>query len=239
MSATQPAMPRLDSDTDGWMPSVAYCPVSLGTRLIGDRWSLLIVREMLVGASRFNAIHRAMPGLSRTLLSSRLRYLERIGVVDHVVDGGRHGARSEYKLTQSGLALRPVLEALGTWTSQWQLPPTGDGELGAASLLWHMHRGLDRTTLPKRELTIGFRFPHSEPSTGWIYVGEFDSGACTGFPEREIDLTVIVEPTILGELWWGKRTCAAAIAAGDVGFEGPTDLASAYPGWFRRPTPRS
>jgi DNA-binding HxlR family transcriptional regulator len=216
------------------MPASAYCPVSLGTRLIGDRWSLLIVREMLVGASRFNAIHRGLPGLSRSLLSSRLRYLERIGVVDRLASEG-HANRTAYRLTDSGLSLRPVLVALGAWTLDWQLPPSVDGELSTAALLWHMHQGLDRSMLPKTELTIGFRFPRSKPSGGWIRVGEFESGACIGSAEHEVDLTVVVEPKILNELWWGKRACAAAIAAGDVGFEGPAALASAYPTWFRPP----
>lgn len=159
-----------------------------------------------------------LPGLARSLLSSRLKYLERIGVVERL--DGVPAKRSEYRLTRSGLALRPVLVALGLDVGL-ATAAIGNGELSMAALLWDMHQGLDRSRLPKDELTIGFRFPRSNPSSGWIRVSQSESRACTGSPDHPIDLTVIVEPMILKELWWGKRACAGAIAAGDVGFEGP------------------
>lgn len=231
MNGSRDALPRLTGTPDGWVPPTEYCPVSIGTRLMADRWTMLIVREILVGATRFNAIHRGLPALSRTLLSSRLRYLERIGVVARL--GAAPGGPSEYRLTPSGLALRPVLEALGVWARDWQLPPTADSEVNVATLMWQMRRGIAPERLPLRELTLAFRFPRSDPSSAWIHVGPEGSRACVGVPERQPDLTVIVEPSILNELWWGRRACADAIIRGDVGFEGPAQLASAYPGWFR------
>lgn len=234
MNTTPASMPRMDSAADQWMPSVAYCPVSLGTRLMGDRWSLLIVRELLVGTNRFNAIHRRLPGISRTLLASRLRYLAGIGVIEPRAEG-QPGARAEYTLTAAGIALRPVLEALGTWTTHWQVPSVDPSRLNAEAVLWHLYRGLDRGAMPSQDLTIGFSFSPRRSTTGWIYVSKTESGACMGFPERETDMTVFLEPDVFGDLWWGERTCAEAIKAGDVGFEGPRDLVSCYPTWFRRP----
>ncbi|WP_440711772.1 winged helix-turn-helix transcriptional regulator [Herbiconiux sp. YIM B11900] len=219
-------LPRLDGQDDGWNPVTEFCPVSIGARLIADRWTVLIVREMLMGITRFNAIHRALPALSRSLLSSRLRYLERIGVLQHAVQ------RGEYRLTESGLALRPVLEALGVWALDWRLPPSSDAELSISTLLWQMYQGLNREALPPIELDVAFHFPHSAQRHAYIYVHEKSSGACIGVPEREPSLTVTVEAEVLNELWWGKRKCAVAIAAGDIGFEGPSDLARAYPTWF-------
>ncbi|WP_184749227.1 winged helix-turn-helix transcriptional regulator [Microbacterium thalassium] len=214
------------------MPPTEYGPVSVGARLIGDRWTMLIVREILTGASGFNAIHRGLPALSRTLLSSRLRYLERIGVVSR--HGSRSpGSRSEYRLTASGLALRPVLEALGVWARDWQLAPTADGEVNVATLMWQMQQGIQPELLPLRELTLAFQFPDSHPSHAWIHVGPEGPRASIGAPEHQPDLTVIVEPEVLNELWWGRRACADAIMRGDVGFEGPAQLAASYPGWFR------
>ena len=225
-------LPHLTGAPDGWMPPSEFCPVAIGTRLIADRWTMLIVRELLIGATGFNAIHRGLPALSRTLLSSRLRYLQRIGVVR------RHGcpapgSRHEYRLTPAGLALRPVLEALGVWARDWQLPPSADGEVNVATLMWQMHHGLARDLIPMRELTLAFRFPDSQPSSAWIHVAPEGSRACIGAPEGQPDLTVIVDATVLNELWWGKRACEDAIRRGDVGFEGPPQLAAAYPGWFR------
>lgn len=236
MKSSGDALPRLSGAPDGWVPPIEQCPVSIGARLIADRWTVLIVREILVGSTRFNAIHRGLPALSRTLLSSRLRYLERIGVVTHSAEAS--GARSEYRLTSSGLALRPVLEALGVWARDWQLPPTADAAVSIPTLMWQMYQGIERAALPARELTLAFRFPGGRPSSAWIHVGPETSGACIGVPERDADLTVVVDAEVLNELWWGKRACADAIARGDVGFEGPRHLAAAYPGWFR-PTARS
>ncbi|MDN4596699.1 winged helix-turn-helix transcriptional regulator [Leifsonia virtsii] len=84
MTGTRDALPHLAGQNDGWIPPTEFCPVSIGARLIADRWTMLIVREILVGVTRFNAIHRALPAMSRSLLSTRLQYLERIGVVEHV-----------------------------------------------------------------------------------------------------------------------------------------------------------
>lgn len=231
MDSTRSELPRLSGVPDGWAPPTEYCPVSIGARLIADRWTMLIVREIMAGATRFNAIHRGLPALSRTLLSSRLRYLERIGVVERLAASAPN--RSEYRLTASGRALRPVLEALGVWALDWQLPPTADAEVSVATLLWQMFQSMNRDALPKDVFTLGFRFPGAEPSSAWIHVSPTSSGACIGVPEWQPDLTVIVEPGVLNELWWGRRMCAVAIGNGDVGFEGPSELARAYPGWFR------
>lgn len=235
MDESSGVVPRFEGGPDGWSPPTEYYPVSLGANLIADRWTMLIVREILVGATGFNAIHRGLPAVSRTLLSSRLRYLERIGVVSH--GGARSpGSRSEYRLTQSGLALRPVLEALGVWARDWQLPPTSAGEVNVATLIWQMYQGIVPEMLPMPELTLAFRFPDSQLSNAWIHVGREGSRASVGIPERQPDLTVIVDSTVLNELWWGKRVCADAIARGDVGFEGASELAASYTGWFRPAT---
>lgn len=109
-------LPDLDGQLSQWFPATEHCAVSAGARLIGDRWALLIVREILVGTTQFNEFDRALPGLSRSILSSRLRYLRHIGIVS---EGPRksdtRGRTVSYSLTPSGLALLPVLEALGAW----------------------------------------------------------------------------------------------------------------------------
>lgn len=212
-------LPRLTGAPDGWMPATEFCPVAIGTRLIADRWTMLIVRELLIGASGFNAIHRGLPALSRTLLSSRLRYLQRIGVVEPQGPAAV-GTRREYRLTNAGLALRPVLEALAVWARDWQLPPSAYGEVNVATLMWQMNEGLTRDQVPVRELTLAFRFPESQPRSAWIHVAPEGSRACIGVPDSQPDLTVIVDAVVLNELWWDKRSCDEAIRRGDVGFEG-------------------
>lgn len=89
-----------------------YCPITRAVEALGERWTLLIVRELLCGASRFNEIARGNPRLSRSLLTKRLRQLEAAGVVDHIGD--------EYVLTEAGEGLRPIVMGLGEWGARWQ-----------------------------------------------------------------------------------------------------------------------
>lgn len=229
-------MPSLDDSADTWIPPEEYCPVSMGTSVMGDRWSLLIVRELLVEDGGFNAISRALPGLSRTLLSSRLKYLQKVGVLELEPDGLRPTSR-KYRLTSSGLALRPVLEAFGVWALGWQAS-FGEGLEGAgmARLLWHMRQGIDHAALPEGGVSIAFAFPGGRPSTGWIQAKANQSSACIGHLEGDIDLRVTVEPTVLHQLWWGERQCEEARRAGDIGFEGLDGHSRDFSSWFGRGT---
>jgi len=91
-----------------------YCPVAKAAELLGDRWTLLIIREMLYGPLGFTAIERGLPGISRSVLSSRLRRLQRDGIIERQPDG-------RYRFTTAGEALRPVVHALGEWVARWVL----------------------------------------------------------------------------------------------------------------------
>ena len=88
-----------------------YCPISMAVDVLGDRWTPLVIRELMVGASGFNEIHRGIPRVSRTLLAQRLRQLERLGLVERSV--GARGRPGGYTLTESGHAITPVVWAMG------------------------------------------------------------------------------------------------------------------------------
>src|SRR3954453_4231847 len=94
-----------------------YCPVSLSAEVLGERWTMLILREMIGGAHRFNELERGLPGISRTLLAQRLRHLIRVGLVEAVPAAGGRG--NEYYLTPAGQELQPVLVAMGEWAVRW------------------------------------------------------------------------------------------------------------------------
>lgn len=88
-----------------------YCAVSRALDLVGDRWSLLVVRELSAGPRRYSDLFADLPGISTDMLATRLKGLERDGVIIH----RRNGMRSSYELTDTGRALRPVLDALAAW----------------------------------------------------------------------------------------------------------------------------
>ena len=107
-----------------------YCPVAKASEILGDRWTLLIVREMLGGASGFNELQRGLPGISRSVLTDRMRALERAEVIERRT--GPKGRTLEYRLTSAGRDLQPVVQAIGEWGATWSLTEPRPG--GARSL---------------------------------------------------------------------------------------------------------
>src|SRR3954469_25348901 len=112
-----------------------FCPVAKAMELLDERWTLLVVRELVVGSRTFSDLRRGVPRMSPTLLSKRLQQLVRAGVVGRDGDG-------RYELTRAGQELRPVVEAIGTWGTRW-IGELGDADLDPKLLLWDMHRNVD------------------------------------------------------------------------------------------------
>ncbi len=224
-SSNAPAgpVPDLDHAAD----EAEYCPVSIGAKLIGDRWSLLILRELMVGARRFNEIGRGLPGLSRSLLSGRLRALEQQGLVQPTV-----GATPGYELTPAGEATRPVIMELGRWTVRWRFPPPSAGETNSSQLLWRLYQGVDRAALPPRRVTIELEFPGSDPRRGWLQFDAPDVAMCLEPPPQRWDLRVTGTVASWLSVWFGHRNLGRAIAAGDLAVEGTAALAAQFPFWF-------
>jgi DNA-binding HxlR family transcriptional regulator len=195
--------------------------------VVGDRWSLLIVRELLAGAGGFNEIHRGLPGLSRSLLSSRLRGLARHGIVEH-----RSGPAGGYRLTAAGTDLWDVIHALGIWTVRWRFPPPTASDADSALLLWRIYQGLDVSRLPPYRVTVEFIFPGAEPSRGWLVLDRADSSLCMEPPGHEADLVVRGSVSAWLTIWFGHRTYTDVVAAGDLVLDGQAHLVSLLPQWF-------
>ncbi|HEX7097207.1 MAG TPA: helix-turn-helix domain-containing protein, partial [Acidimicrobiales bacterium] len=119
-----------------------YCPIARAAEVLGDRWTILIVRDLLTGTSRFNDIIRGNPGLSRSLLTRRLAQLTRAGIVERQDDGS-------YRLTKAGAELRSLVYGLAEWGAAWAFGDPRPEELDPDLLVWWLHRGIDATKLPK------------------------------------------------------------------------------------------
>ena len=145
-----------------------FCPVAKAMELLDERWTLLIVRELVAGSERFNDLRRGVPRMSPTLLSKRLGQLVRAGVVDRRDDGGE----VRYVLTPAGRELQPVVEALGTWGIRW-IGEIGDEDLDPKLLLWDMHRNVDYAAVPPGRTVVQFRFRDVPPATRdwWLVIG--------------------------------------------------------------------
>jgi len=214
-----------------------YCPIARASELLAERWSIIILRNILIGCRTFNEIADGAPGLSRGLLSKRLRDLERAGVVEIRPKPGGRG--STYEPTEAGRALSEVMSVLHRWGTQWADLKPEHAHPGV--VLWGWVNGnLDRDRLPRRRVVVRFDYPTvSGPgSRGWLLIAHGDAEVCEKHPGGEEDLVVVVRDPVafarweLGELRWSD-----ALRRGGIVVEGSRALARALPTWTRRLDP--
>jgi DNA-binding HxlR family transcriptional regulator len=206
-----------------------FCPVAKAMELLDERWTLLIVRELMVGTRHFNELRRGVPRMSPTLLSKRLNHLVRAGVLDRRADGNE----VEYVLTDAGRELRPVIEAMGTWGIRW-IGEIGDEDLDPKLLLWDMHRNVDYDAVPKGRTVIEFKFPEVTVDTRdwWLVISSGDCDVCDVDPGYPVTVTVTSSLRHMVEIWRGDLTWSDALRSGAVHVDGPEALRRALPGWF-------
>lgn len=206
-----------------------FCPVSKAMELLDERWTLLVVRELMLGSEHFNDLRRGLPRMSPTLLSRRLQQLARAGIVARVEVPGD----VRYRLTGAGEELRPVVEALGVWGTRW-IPDLGDPDLDPKLLLWDMHRNVDRARVPDRRTVVGFAFDDLDPrlSRWWLVITPAEVDVCDVDPGDEPAAVVRTSLRTLTEVWRGDRSWADAVRAGALQVDATREVSVALPGWF-------
>jgi DNA-binding HxlR family transcriptional regulator len=156
-----------------------YCPVAKATEILGDRWTLLIVREMVGGASGFNEIQRGLPGISRSVLTDRMRWLERAQVIERRT--GPSGRTLGYRLTPAGRDLQPVLQAIGEWGATWSFTEPRPEEVDPDLLIVWMARHVDRHRLPPNRTVVQFDFRDPERRY-WMVLERSEVSVCLKHP---------------------------------------------------------
>ena len=196
-----------------------FCTVARGAEALCERWTPLIIRELLCGSKRFNDLHRGVPRMSTSLLVQRLRHLEEIGVVQRTTIG----KVSEYNLTQAGEELRPIIMALGFWGARWIGSVFRDDELDAGLLMWDIRRSVRIAEFPPSPVVIHFKFRDARRGEGawWLMVEDGVADLCRDDPGREP--TLIVDSTVraLTEVWMGDRTPQEALQSSELRVIGP------------------
>ncbi len=203
-----------------------FCPVAKAMELLDERWTLLVVRELLAGSTHFNDLRRGVPKMSPALLSKRLKSLTRAGVVSRAeVDG-----RSTYSLTPCGRELVDVVEALGTWGVRW-IGELGKEDLDPHLLLWDMRRTVPIEAWPRTRTTVTFRFDDVAPkaSQWWLVVADGDADVCDFDPGHEVDATVETSLLTLTRIWRGDVGWSHAILDGSVAVSGASDVRRSIP----------
>lgn len=208
-----------------------YCPVAMGSEVVADRWTPLIVRELVLGNTRFNDIARAMPGISRSLLVQRLRHLEAKGVL--VTWPSPTGRGSEYHLTPAGRDLERVLDSLGRWAIEWLFDDFRPHDVPATTLMWWMHRRVDPSAFPPRRTVVEFRHTAPDPQTIWLVLERSEVSVCMQHPGYEVDLVASATTGTFADVFQGYCSWREAVDAGRVTVAGSPKLAAALPTWFR------
>lgn len=209
-----------------------FCPVAQALEVVGERWTLLVMRELLSGSRRFNEIHRGVPLMSPTLLSRRLSHLERAGLV---VRAAGAGGRQEYRVSEAGRELWPVIEQLGVWGQRWARREVTPEHLDPSLLLWDMRRGIDFARVPDRRLVIRFRFRGVSRGrrAWWLKLDRGEAEVCLSDPGGGTQLTVDADLRSMIMVWMGDLPMDRALRSGAVTLAGPTELTRAFPTWLR------
>ena len=208
-----------------------FCSIARALDLLGERWTLLIVRELLCGSRRFGEIQRGIPLISRTMLSARLRELADAGVIARLPAA----AGVEYRLTAGGQELAAVVHELGTWGQRWLPRALHRAELDARALVWDIHRRVRRETLPARPVIVRIELTDVRGSAArhYLLLRRSEVSLCTvnpGFPE---ELCLRATRRTLIAWWRGDLTFRQALGAG-LTLEGRRDWVRAFPSWFER-----
>ncbi len=208
-----------------------FCPVSKATEVFCERWTPLIVRELLLGSSRFNEIRRGVPTCSTALLSQRLKGLERAGVVVRREDEDGVG----YELTPAGWELLPLVQALGEWGQRWTRSEYRDDDLDPGLLLWDAHRYLSPDLGEGRKVVL-FQFPQAPARRRryWMVTGGDAVDLCLTDPGWDVDVTIEADLRSLTRVWMGDESFTDALRAERIRIDAPADLARRVPDWFGR-----
>jgi DNA-binding HxlR family transcriptional regulator len=207
-----------------------YCPIAVGVEFFGDRWTPLVLREIMVGSHRFNEIHRGIPRISRSLLSQRLRELVSRGLAERHEDG----PGVEYHLTEAGTDLGPIIWGLGYWAARWAFGDPAKEQLDVAWLAWRMRQNIDIGRVPARRTTIEIRATGARGGRAWIVTEPRGATACQVDPGYEVDLVVHGDNASLHRWFVGRSELGAEVDAGRIRLHGPSVLVRAFPTWFIR-----
>jgi DNA-binding HxlR family transcriptional regulator len=210
-----------------------FCPIAKSAEIIGDPWSILIVREMLLGSSTFNVLQRGLPRISPTVLNTRLKELEERGVIVKRRLKGRRG--HAYHLTAAGRELSAVVEALAVWGMRWARDEMGPDDLDVSFLMFDIQRRIDRTALPEGETVLSFQFADVKNRNfrqWWLICKGSEVDLCYEDPGKEVDCYVAGSSRDLIGVWMGDTPLPKALKAGSIRLTGERHLCRTFPKWF-------
>ncbi len=210
-----------------------FCPVAKAAEILCERWTMLVVRELICGSQKFNDLRRGVPLLSPTLLSKRLKWLEQAGIVRHQAQG--RGRSGEYSLTPAGEELQPLIVAFGTWGQRWARQQMRRGDLDPSLLMWDVHRNIKPEQLPRDKRTViavEFSDVKADVKSWWLVVEAGKVDICLDDPGFEVDVLLRSDIRCMIGVWMGDLDLADAIASGRLRVAGPRSLVTNLRAWL-------
>jgi DNA-binding HxlR family transcriptional regulator len=207
-----------------------YCPVARAAEILADRWTVLIIRELLADVNHFNELERGLPHMSRTLLAGRLRRLQQAGVLER--RGASRGKRTEYRLTSAGRELQPIIDQFGGWGARWAFGEPRRNELDPVILLWWMRRRVRVEAIGRRRVAIQFDFKGGPRRSHWLLIDRMDVSVCLKHPGFDIDVTVAADIVAFYRVWLGRATLSEALRRQQIRLDGTPADVRAFPDWF-------
>ena len=205
-----------------------FCPIARASEILGERWTMIILRNLLIGCQTFTEIQKGAPGIPKSLLTKRLQKLERREIIQRRPHPSGRGF--VYEMTPMGTDLWQVIIPVGSWGMRWlEIGP--DIDPGVA--LWALSKNVDPERMPNRRILIRFSFTGPPKVAIWALWHEGELEICLKHPGGEEDLVITAEPEWIGR--WHLRRCSwhEAVAGRHIIIEGRLDLARAFPTWFR------
>ncbi len=209
-----------------------FCPIAKATEILGERWTILIIREILMGGRRFNELQRGLGGISTAMLTGRLKFLEDQGMV---VRRRVLGQKSyEYHPTKACEALLPVLIALGEWGICWAKHTILDDDFDVEFLMFYLERSVDPSEIPGANAVIRFMFTDlKEQRDWWLLVADGGVQLCLKDPGQDVDVFFTGTVRAMHDVWMGERTYRDAIKAGDLNIQGDPFLTRNVRAWLK------
>jgi DNA-binding HxlR family transcriptional regulator len=209
-----------------------YCPIAKALELLAERWTLLLVRELLMGSRRFNDLRRGVPLMAPSMMSQRLKALAASGVI--VRERGAAGRSYEYRLTDAGQELKPLIMQLGTWGQRWSRSAMAADDLDASFLMWDIRRNLHLEELPPERVIIHFEFADAKKGMRqwWLVVDDGQVDLCLDDPGHEVDVCLSSALRTMTQVWMGDMSLAQARAKGLLKVAGPARLVRSLNSWL-------
>ena len=212
-----------------------FCPVAMAAEILGTRWTLVLLRELVAGSTRFNELRRGVPRMSPALLSKRLKALEAAGLLTRRPIKGDPDL-FEYRLTDAGNELRPVIEAVGVWGHRWIETEASLQNLDPTLLMWDMRRNVGPFPTPGCRSTIQVIFNDlKEARRNWWLIVQPDEEAdlCSVDPGFDVDLYLSTDLRTMTEIWMGYTTIDRAKEQGRLLITGNKQLEADLSAWLR------